>query len=109
MNTLFFSNDQITIYRKRRIGSTNRFAISATFTAFNADVQPASSQRVEFFGGRFGAVFTAFIEATVDIKENDQVVTISDNKRYSVKGVQRYQGAGLLDHLEVVLVAQDGY
>ncbi len=109
MNTLYFDNHEITIFRKRRIGSTNRFAISATYTAYRADIQPATRERVEFFNGRFGAVFTAFVEATVDIRENDQVVTTSDSKRYSVKGVQRWQGAGLLDHLEIVLVSQDGY
>jgi hypothetical protein len=56
--------------------------------------------------GRFGAIYSAFIEASIDIKENDQIVT-SDGKRYSVKGVQKWSGAGLLDHIELVLAAQD--
>lgn len=104
--TLFFSNNQITIYRKRRKGSSNRWGMSATFTAYNADIQPASQERVQMVEGRFGAVYTAFVEATVDIKEGDQVVT--SGKRYAVRGVQTWSGAGLLDHLELVLVAQDG-
>lgn len=108
MSTIFFKSSEITIYRQRRITGTNRFTMSATFTAYPADIQPASKERTETIDGRFGAVFTAFIDVDVDIKEGDQVVTTSDSKRYSVKGVQKWQGAGLLDHLELVLVAQDG-
>jgi hypothetical protein len=106
--TLFFSSHEITIYRRRRIGSTNRFSMSATFTGYPADIQPAGKERTEMVNGRFGSVFTAFVEVDVDIRENDQVVT-ADGKRYSVKGMQRWSGAGLLDHVELVLVAQDGY
>jgi hypothetical protein len=50
--------------------------------------------------------FIAFIEATVDVKEGDQIVT-ADGKRYSVKGIQKWQGAGLLDHIELTLTSQD--
>ena len=56
--------------------------------------------------GRFGATFTGFIDATVDIKEGDYVQT-EDGKRYAVKGVQVWQGAGLLDHIELTLTSQD--
>lgn len=107
MSTLFFKSHEITIYRRRRINGTNRYNMSATFTAYPADIQPATAERVDMFEGRFGTIFTAFVDADVDIKENDQVVD-SSGKRYSVKGLQRWQGAGLLDHLEIVLVAQDG-
>lgn len=103
--TLFFDNAEIQIYRRRKIGNTDRYGMSATFTAYSADIQPASQERVEFVSGRIGAVFTAFVDATVDIKEGDQV--LSNGKRYSVKGVQRWQGAGLLDHIELLLTAQD--
>lgn len=103
---MFFSNLEITIYRSRRIGATNRYAMSATFTAYEADIQPASRERVEMVSGRFGAVFTAYIDASIDIHEGDQILDNS-GKRYSVKGVQIWQGAGLLDHKELVLVAQD--
>lgn len=104
--TLFFSNHEIQIYRHRRIGSSDRYGMSATFTAYPADIQPATQQRVEFVQGRIGATFTAFVDATVDIKESDQIVT-EDGKRYSVKGVQRWEGAGLLDHIELTLTSQD--
>lgn len=107
--TIYFPSDQITIFRKRRIHGTNRFSISATYTPFEADIQPATKERVSFFEGRYGSVYTAFIDVLVDIKEGDQVVALSNGKRYSVKGVERWQGAGLLDHLELSLVAQDGY
>lgn len=106
--TLFFRNHQITIFRRRRKGTTDRYGMSATFTAYNADIQPASQERTEFIQGRFGATYTAFVEATVDIKEGDQVVTTDDGKRYSVKGVNHWQGAGLLDHIELIMTSQDG-
>lgn len=107
--TLFFPSNEIQIYRKRRVGSTNRFNLSATFTSYDADIQPATKERIEMFDGRYGAVFTAFLDANVDIKEGDQLVTTENGKRFSVKGVSKWQGAGLLDHLEIVLIAQDGY
>src|SRR5688500_17973183 len=98
--TVFFQNHEITIYRSRKKGVSNRFTLSATFTSYQADIQPESDpRRLEMAGERFGAVFTAFVEANVDIKVGDQVV--ASGKRYSVKGVSTYQGAGLLDHLEL--------
>lgn len=103
--TLFFSPDEITIYRHRRKASSDRYAFSATFTAYPADIQPASQERTQFVQGRIGKTFTAFLEASVDIHEGDQLV--SGSKRYSVKGVSYWRGAGLLDHVELVLVAQD--
>lgn len=104
--TIYFPNEQITIYRRRRIGLSDRYGMSATFTSYNADIQPADRERAEFVQGRIGATFVAFVEATVDIKEGDQVLT-ADNKLYSVKGVQKWQGAGLLDHIELTLTSQD--
>lgn len=103
--TLFFDNSEITIYRNRRIGASNRYAMSATFTAYRADIQPASIERTQFVEGRIGDTFLAFVEASVDIKIGDQVV--AGGKRYSVKGVSIWQGAGLLDHRELIIVAQD--
>lgn len=104
--TVFFKNHQITIYRNRRKGTSNRFGMSATFTAYESDIQPASQQRTEFVSGRIGATYTAFIDATVDIKEGDYI-QIENGKRYAVKGVQVWQGAGLLDHIELLLTSQD--
>lgn len=109
--TLFFANHQITIFRSRRKGNTDRYGMSATFTAYSADIQPASQQRTEFAQGRFGAVYSAFIDATVDVKEGDQVHIFGgtyNGKVFGVKGVQRWEGAGLLDHIELLLVSQDG-
>ena len=104
--TIFFRNHQITIYRRRRKGSSDRYGMSATFTGYNADVQPAGQERTEFVQGRIGATFVAYIDSTVDIKEGDQVRT-EDGKRYSVKGVQVWSGAGLLDHIELTMTSQD--
>ena len=108
---IFFKNHEIQIYRRRRKGSSDRYAMSATFTAYQSDIQPASQERTEFVQGRFGATYTAFVDATVDIKEGDQAHIIGGiygGKVFAVKGVQTWQGAGLLDHLELVLVSIDG-
>lgn len=107
MSTLYFPSHSIEIYRRRRIGSTNRFTMSATFTVYPADIQPASRERIEMFEGRFGKVWTAFFEVDNPILEGDQVIIIDTGKRYSVKGVSVWQGAGLLDHVEAILVSQD--
>lgn len=106
MASIFFKNHEIQIYRRRRKGNSDRYGMSATFTAYNADIQPASQERTEFIQGRIGTTFTGFVEVTVQIKEGDQVVT-EDGKRYSVKGVQIWAGAGLLDYTELILTSQD--
>lgn len=106
--TVFFNSNDIQLYRNRRIGSTNRFAMSATLTVFPADIQPASPERLEMVDGRFGAVYTTFMDPSIDIKEGDQAVDTATNKRYSVKGINHWEGAGLLDHIEIVLVSIDG-
>lgn len=109
--TIFFKNHQITIYRNRRKGSSDRYGMSATFTSLWSDIQPASDQRTEFVGGRFGATFSAFVDTTYDIKEGDQIHIIGGTynaKVFSVKGVQHWEGAGLLDHIELLLTSQDG-
>lgn len=108
--TVFFPSDQIQIYRNRRVGSTHRFTMSATGTVWNADIQPASPQRQASIDGRFGAVYTAFVDVDSGVKEGDQihVIGIGSSKVYSVKGVNTWRGAGLLDHLELLLVSQDG-
>lgn len=105
--TLFFKNHQITIYRQRRVGLADRFVISATYTAYDVDIQPAGRERTEMAQGRYGKVYTAYVDSLVDVKEGDQIVTTSDGKRYSVKGVSIWSGAGLLDHKELLIVAQD--
>jgi len=105
--TIYFKSHQITIYRRRRKGSSDRYGYSATFTAYNVDIQPASAERVEEVQGRFGAIFTAYVDIDVDIKAGDQVKVTDLNKTYGVKGVQIWQGAGLLDHKELVLESLD--
>jgi hypothetical protein len=103
---MFFDNSNITVYRHRRIGMTNRYAMSMTYTGYDADIQPAAADRIQLANGRYGAVFTAYIDATIDIREGDQLQS-DDGKRYSVKGIQVWQGAGLLDHKELLLMAMD--
>ena len=109
--TIFFQNHQITIYRRRRKGSTDRYTMSATFTAYQSDIQPAGLDRTNFVGGRIGATYTAFVDTSADIKEGDQVHILGgtyNNKVFSVKGVNHWEGANLLDHTELTLVATDG-
>lgn len=104
---LYFTNSQITIYRHKRKGSSDRYGISATLTVYPADIQPASTERQQVVEGNFGAVWDAFVDSAVDIKEGDQIVD-GNGKRYSVKGVTKWAGAGLLDHKELLLVSKDG-
>lgn len=104
--TIFFASHEITIYRTRRKTGTDRYALSATLTNYYADIQPASIERTQAIEGRFGAVWDAFVDPSVDIKEGDQVVD-GDGKRYSVKGISHWQNAGLLDHKELTLVSID--
>jgi len=106
--TVFFNSHDIQLYRRRRIGSTNRYGMSATLTVIQADIQPASRDRIEMVDGRFGAVWDCFMDATIDIREGDQAVDTATNKRYSVKAVNTWESAGLLDHKEIVLVSIDG-
>ena len=108
--TLFFTNHQIQIYRSRRKSNTDRYGMSATFTSYNSDIQPANQERTQFVGGSIGAVYTAFVDTNVDIKLSDQIHVIGgtyNNKVFSVKGIQHWEGAGLLDYTELVLVSQD--
>lgn len=106
MAAMFFKNHEITIFRRRRKGTSDRYGMSATFTGYPADIQPASQERTQFVAGRIGATYTAFIDASVQIKEGDYVHT-EDGKIYAVKGIQVWQGAGLLDHIELTLTSQD--
>lgn len=106
--TIFFNSHDVAIYRKRRRGSTNRFGLSATLTVVDADIQPSSLERAQMANGRFGATYECYMDASIDIKEGDQVVDTATNKRYSVKGVSEWDGAGLLSHKEIILVSEDG-
>lgn len=105
--TIYFTNAEIQIYRRRRKGSSDRYAMSATFTAYQADIQPATRDRTEMIDGKFGAVWDAFVDASVDIKEGDQLVNTSTGKRYSVRGVNDWSNASLVDHKELLIVSQD--
>lgn len=106
--TVFFNSHDIQLYRRRRISNTDRFSLSATLTVIQADIQPASRERVEMVDGRYGAVWDCYMDSSIDIKEGDQAIDTATGKRYSVKAVNDWSGAGLLDHKEIILVSQDG-
>ena len=107
--TVYFKSDQIQIYRQRRITGTNRFNVSATLTGYDMDIQPETRpDRLEMSGSRYGTQWVGFIDANVSIKEGDEIRIVETGKKYGVKGVQTWAGAGLLDHIEVSLISQDG-
>lgn len=109
MANVYFTSDEIEIYRRRRIGSTHRYSVSATLTAYNIDIQPETRpDRLQMSGNRYGTQWVAFIAADVDIKEGDELRLTDTGKKYGVKGIQKWAGAGLLDHQELILVSQDG-
>lgn len=106
--TLHFQNNTIEIFRKRRIGATHRWSMSATLTAYAADIQPETRpERVEMDGSRYGTMWVAFVDVSVDIKEGDELHIVDTGKVYSVKGVQIWDG-GLQSHKELTLISQDG-
>lgn len=81
--------------------------MSATLTVFPADIQPASRERLQMVDGRYGTTWETFVDASIDVKEGDQMKDTATGKTYSVKGVVPWTGAGLLDHKEIVLVSED--
>lgn len=105
--TIHFPTSSIEIFRKRRIGVTNRWSMSATLTAYNADIQPATTDRVSNEGSRYGTLWTAFVDVSVDIREGDEIHLIDTDKVYSVKGIVKWDGS-LQSHKELTLVSQDG-
>lgn len=106
--TIYFNSHDIQVYRRRRKGSSDRYGMSVTLTVTQADIQPATLERTQASEGRIGAVYDAFVDNSIDIKEGDQIVDTATQKRYSVKGVTTWEGAGLLDHKELTLQAVDG-
>lgn len=106
--TLFFTNHQIQVYRRRQVINTNRFTLSATGTVHPVDLQPTSPERAALMNAQYGQVYTAYIDSDVDVAEGDQIV-IDGVDRYSVRGIARYGGAGLLDYIELTLVSQDAH
>jgi len=43
----------------------------------------------------------------IHVKEGDEVVTLSNSKRYSVKSVSLWTGFGIVDTKELTIVSQD--
>lgn len=103
---VFFVSHSIQIYRKRRRGSSNKYSMSATLTVASADIQPMGVERTQLLGGKYGQLWDAYVDVSLNIKEGDQIVT--NGKRYSVKGVVEWNGAGLLSHKELTLMSMDG-
>lgn len=109
--TLFFTNHEIQIYRNRRIGSNNRYTMSATGTVLLADITPASLERTEFENSAIGKTYIGYVESSSDVKEGDDIVVRDTTsliaKRYGVKGVSHWEGFGIVDCKELTLVSKD--
>lgn len=104
--TIYFTSDQI-IIRRQRQKSGLRFAFSATGTVHDIDIQPIETDRINLVGGRIGKTYEGWIDASVDIKEGDQIKVTNTGKIYSVKAVSTYENASLLDHHHLILMSQD--
>lgn len=103
--TLFFQSHEITIRRLRPYGASIQ-VFSATFTAYPGDIQPFDVPRTNMAGGRIGTMYDCYLDSNVPVKEGDQID--AGGKRYTVKAVNRFEGASLLDHIHCVLVSVDG-
>lgn len=109
MATLYFTNSSIIILRSRARAGSNIVSMSATFTTLAADIQPAAPERAEFLNESPGHVFTAYVSTDYLIKEADRLVVVENNARsktYEVRGVNYWEGAGLLDHQELTIVSE---
>jgi len=102
--TIFFASHDITLRRKRNTSGI-KWAFSATFTAYNADIQPIEQTRIAQAGGRIGKTYECWLDSTVPVKEGDQIV--SSGNTYDVTGVSTHSGAGLLDHKYLILIGRD--
>ena len=104
---VFFKSHEIVIRRLRRVaGTTYASNFSATFTSgYMADIQPADIDRANLVDGRIGSVYECWVDSSVPVEEGDQID--SNGQRYSVKSVNYYRGAGLLDHKHLIMVATD--
>lgn len=102
--TIYFPSHTITILRYKQKTGILR-GLSATFTAYDADIQPVTDSRVDLFGGRVGKTYVAWVNPDVAVEEGD--IISSGGKRYAVRTVSTYEGAGLLDHKELIIIAQD--
>lgn len=103
--TIYFPSHSITLRRERNFGGGLKFKFSATYTTYQADIQPIEENRIDYVNGRIGKTYEAWIDPSIDVKEGDQVVT--GGKTYSVQAVSYFQGASLLDHKSLILIQQD--
>lgn len=96
--------------------STNQFIITrlsttsgykknyGTTTGIKANLQPASSTKVELFDGAIGKTFVIYADGTIDVQEGDRFRDIDTNKIYQVMtgGVTR-RTYGAIDYLEITV------
>lgn len=104
--TIFFKSDQIIIRRQRPTSGFNS-AFSSTGTVHDIDIQPMQIERINQIGGQIGKMYEGWADASVDIKEGDQIRVTDTGKTYSVRAVSTFENAGLLDHHHLILVSQD--
>ena len=64
---------------------------------------PLSSEKsqIAVAEGIMGKAYTLFMDVSADIQETDRVVI--DTIEYDVRGIKKYDGSQLVDHLEVLI------
>lgn len=105
--TLFFSDDEVQVYRRRQIGSATKYTMSATGTVWSLDVSPAGLERVNLTSGQLGKSYIGYADVGADIKEGDELVSLSNGVRYGVKSVSTWAGFGNVDCKELDLITRD--
>lgn len=104
---MVFFNSHSIIIRRQRHKSGLRYGLSSTGTVQNIDLQPVQAERVNLVGGIIGKTYEAWCDATIDIKESDQIKIVDTGKIFSVKSVSTYENSGLLEHHHLILISQD--
>ena len=95
-------NKQIIVSRLTTVSGNKR--AYATLTAAYVELQPASREKVDMFGGAMGKLFNCYADISADILEADMLRETSSGNLYKVKtgGVSK-RSQGSIDYLQIVV------
>lgn len=82
---------------------TNRFSYSATGTVYKANLQGATPEETDMYGGNAGMMFVCFTDISCVAEIADQVTI--DSVVYKVKGV-KVQDFGSFQFKKLILVKE---